>query len=415
MSVTGITGQSTGNDQCVSYGLESGENFRLLLTAPYSKVRAASDNESNDDKEYDAPLPMPNFSVEDAHSFFQKHGLAARAVGVEVVDARAAFEASVSRGAVPVLKPSFLPTCPAQLRTSSSTSDKETKGGCYIAEVELYGDVVLRYVSFLLDEESVRRDSDISLSCSSNSTTTQPFLPHLAPVEKSTLRESYGIYRIDHAVGNVHNLQEAYTRILGFTGFHEFAEFTSEDVGTVDSGLNSVVLASNSEEVLLPINEPTTGRRKSQIQTYLEQNEGPGLQHLALKTNDIFATVRKMRQSQNDLLGFELMKRPSDKYYQDLPDRLGHQLTFEQYQELEELGILADSDKEGILLQLFTKPVGDRPTFFFEIIQRIGCVISYEANGAELSMERPGCGGFGQGNFRELFKSIEDHEKTLNV
>ena len=251
MSVTGTTGQSTGNDQCVSYGLESG-NFRLLLTAPYSKARASSDEgDSNDDAtEYDAPLPLPHFSVQGAHDFFQKHGLAARAVGVEVVDARVAFEASVQKGAIPVLEPSFLPTCPAQLRASSNKGDS----GCYIAEVELYGDVVLRYVSFPKTENAN------TVASSNGNALTQPFLPHLAPVETSTLRESYGIYRIDHAVGNVHDLQEAYSRILGFTGFHEFAEFTSEDVGTVDSGLNSVVLASDSEEVLLPLNEPTTGR-----------------------------------------------------------------------------------------------------------------------------------------------------------
>mmetsp|Transcript_3274 Transcript_3274/g.7383 ORF Transcript_3274/g.7383 Transcript_3274/m.7383 type:complete len:495 (+) Transcript_3274:29-1513(+) len=403
MSVTGTTGQATGNDKCVSYGLQSGSNFRLLLTAPYSMARAS--NADDDDEEYDAPLPMPEFSVEGAHAFFQKHGLAARAIGVEVVDARAAFEASVARGATPVLEPSFLPTCPAQLREGNNANDD----GCYIAEIELYGDVVLRYVSY-----PGGKSGDSGEASSSSPGMTQPFLPHLAPVETSTLREGYGIYRIDHAVGNVHDLQEAYSRILAFTGFHEFAEFTSEDVGTVDSGLNSVVLASDSEEVLLPLNEPTNGRRKSQIQTYLEQNEGPGLQHLALKTKDIFATVRKMRQSQNDLFGFELMKRPSDGYYRELPDRLGDQLTPEQYEELEELGILADSDEEGILLQLFTKPVGDRPTFFFEIIQRIGCVVSYDKT-TEFTIERPGCGGFGQGNFRELFKSIEEHEKTLKV
>ena len=109
------------------------------------------------------------------------------------------------------------------------------------------------------------------------------------------------------------------------------------------------------------------------------------------------------------------MKRPSDEYYRELPDRLGDQLTSEQYRQIEELGILADSDEEGILLQLFTKPVGDRPTFFFEIIQRIGCVVSYEDDDSQLPMERPGCGGFGQGNFRELFKSIEEHEKTLKI
>ncbi len=251
MSITGTTSQATGNDQCVSYGLESEDNFKLLLTAPYSRARASSDEGSNDnDGEYDAPLSLPNFNVEGAHNFFQKHGLAARAVGVEVEDAKAAFEASVANGAVPVLEPSFLPTCPAQLRDESNSKD----GGCYIAEVELYGDVVLRYVSFPKTENAN------TVASSNGNALTQPFLPHLAPVETNTLRESYGIYRIDHAVGNVHDLQEAYKRILGFTGFHEFAEFTSEDVGTVDSGLNSVVLASDSEEVLLPLNEPTTGR-----------------------------------------------------------------------------------------------------------------------------------------------------------
>merc|ERR1711935_485836 len=144
---------------------------------------------------------------------------------------------------------------------------------------------------------------------------------------------SFGIYKIDHVVGNVCNLQEAYSRIRKFTGYHEFAEFTSEDVGTVDSGLNSVVLASDSEEILLPLNEPTNGRRKSQIQTYLDQNEGNGVQHIALKTKDIFSTIRKMRRIGRSMLGFELMKRPSDEYYQELPDRLGDRLTPTQYKE----------------------------------------------------------------------------------
>ena len=116
----------------------------------------------------------------------------------------------------------------------------------------------MRYISFESKTDPLPDTKDHEID--SRRTTTKPFLPHLAPVEASTMRESYGIYRIDHAVGNVHDLQEAYSRILGFTGFHEFAEFTSEDVGTVDSGLNSVVLASDSEEVLLPINEPTNGR-----------------------------------------------------------------------------------------------------------------------------------------------------------
>jgi len=178
-------------------------------------------------------------------------------------------------------------------------------------------------------------------------------------------------------------------------------------------------LASDNEEVLLPLNEPTEGKRKSQIQTFLEQNEGPGLQHIAIKTNDIFETIAKMRYAEENLGGFELMVRPSEGYYRELPARLGDKLTTEQYAKLEELGILADADHEGVLLQIFTKPLGDRPTLFIEIIQRIGCLLEEEVEGDNMERnalkERPGCGGFGQGNFRELFKAIEDHEKTLKI
>jgi 4-hydroxyphenylpyruvate dioxygenase len=270
MSVTGITGQSTGNDQCISYGLQSGDRFRLLLTAPYSRARATRDDgdDNNNTEEYDAPMPLPNYNVEEAHIFFKKHGLAARAIGIEVIDAKKAFEASVANGAIPVLEPTFLPTCPAQLKTRRINGDdgiskSKEEDGCYISEVELYGDVVLRYVSFISsnNENNINIDDDAA----------QPFLPHLAPViDESRSRtdsskddnddDGFGIYRIDHAVGNVPNLQEVYSHIKKFTGFHEFAEFTSADVGTIDSGLNSVVLASDSEEVLLPLNEPTNGR-----------------------------------------------------------------------------------------------------------------------------------------------------------
>jgi 4-hydroxyphenylpyruvate dioxygenase len=283
-------------------------------------------------------------------------------------------------------------------------NDKDSDG-CWVSEVSLYGDVVLRFVSY--PPPSKRTDS----------TKNKPFLPHLAPINNEDQNEnkSFELYKIDHVVGNVFSLQEAYSRIQKITGFHEFAEFTSEDVGTVDSGLNSVVLASDNEEVLLPLNEPNNGRRKSQIQTYLEQNEGAGVQHVAVKTKDIFSTTRNMRRTESSMRGFELMKRPSDEYYRELPDRLGDKLTSTQYRELKELGILADSDDEGILLQIFTKPVGDRPTFFFEIIQRIGCNASHSTGEGQNNAEQPGCGGFGQGNFRELFKSIEDHEKTLKV
>lgn len=237
MPCVGETGQATGNDQCTSYGLVSGD-FRLLLTAPYSMEMASQGGMPS--PEDAAPEPLPSFYARHAHSFFQKHGLAARAVGLEVKDAKVAFEQSVANGATPVLEPIFVPTCKGQKEKGVTVE------GCNMAEVQLYDDVVLRFVSF---PKGAERDSNM------------PFLPHLAPCESSmSKRPTYGIQRIDHAVGNVPNLLEAYERVKGFTGFHEFAEFTAEDVGTVDSGLNSVVLASDSEQVLLPLNEPTSGK-----------------------------------------------------------------------------------------------------------------------------------------------------------
>jgi len=224
--------------------------------------------------------------------------------------------------------------------------------------------------------------------------------------------------------------------------------------------------------------------------SYLEQNEGAGLQHLALKTNDIFATLRHMHAASASG-GFEFMPRPSDKYYRELPKKIGDVLTPAQYQELETLGILADRDDQGVLLQIFTKPLGDRPTVFIEIIERVGCVklidgadsshatrgarhrvvdaaaaagaglaagqelppaqgqpVDYavdaisrevggdtggsgagaggaalpeghwaaEAGAGRLVVEQAaGCGGFGKGNFGELFKRIEDYERTLSI
>ncbi|POM66312.1 4-hydroxyphenylpyruvate dioxygenase [Phytophthora palmivora] len=153
-----------------------------------------------------------------------------------------------------------------------------------------------------------------------------------------------------------------------------------------------MVLASNNEMVLLPVNEPTFGtKRKSQIQTYLEQNVGAGLQHMALKTDDIFHTLAEM-QKRSLVGGFEFMPRPNKVYYEQMPERIGDALTKEQYKQIEQLGLLVDKDDQGILLQIFTKPLGDRATVFFEIIERCRC------------------GGFGKGNFSALFKSIEDYE-----
>lgn len=440
MPITCWSSLATGNDVCVTYGLECGlediaggdkrqpgEGLRFLITAPLSRgmQRASSSNESakaggaGSKVKMTAPLPLPGYDINAAHEFYSKHGLAVRAVGVEVKDVITAYEAAVENGAVGVSEPSVI---------ENFNEQGGAKQECKMAEVALYGDVVLRLISFH-DVENQSTDSSESSSNGEESNQPTPFLPSLAPYPSNAKKSkpTYGLSRIDHTVGNVPDLLATQEYIKKFTGYHPFAEFTPEDIGTVDSGLNSVVLASDNEAVLLPLNEPTEGKRKSQIQTYLEQNEGPGLQHIAIKTNDIVETITKMRNAEENYGGFELMLRPSAGYYEELPSRLGDKLTEDQYVRLEELGILADADEEGVLLQIFTKPLGDRPTLFLEIIQRIGCVLEdsdleAEKEGEDSSLsrqgkikERPGCGGFGQGNFRELFKAIEDHEKTLKV
>ena len=187
----------------------------------------------------------------------------------------------------------------------------------------------------------------------------------------------FGIQRLDHAIGNVPKLAPAVSYLKSFTGFHEFAEFTAEDVGTSESGLNSVVLANNEEMVLLPLNEPVYGtKRKSQIQTYLEHNEGAGVQHLALVSEDIFRTLREMRQ-RSGIGGFEFMPSPPPTYYKNLKKRVGDVLTDEQITKCEELGILVDRDDQGTLLQIFTKPIGDRYSTILFITTTFTLYIDY--------------------------------------
>eukprot|EP01018_Ginkgo_biloba_P030703 Gb_36778 [translate_table: standard] len=356
--------QTTGNQTYCSYAIQSNDLI-FAFTAPFSSKIDQTNTQ----------MPHPGFNSEEARRFFDTHGFAVRAVGVLVDDAEIAFKESVKNGAIAGLEPHVL-------------IDDATGGKACISEVKLYGDVVLRYVS--------------------KSGYEGPFLPNYEPVQSPSL--SYGIVRLDHAVGNVAKLEEAIKYVAEFTGFHQFAEFTAEDVGTGESGLNSMVLASNNEMVLLPMNEPVFGtKRKSQIQTYLEHNEGPGLQHLALSCVDIFSTLTEMRM-RSDIGGFEFMPKPPPTYYKNLRKRAADVLTEEQMQRCDELGILVDRDDQGVLLQIFTKPLGDRPTVFIEIIQRIGCMMTDETG---KPYQKGGCGGFGKGNFSELFKSIEEYEKTL--
>ena len=372
MQLVAKSDQGTGNGQFGSYVLRSGELI-FVFTAPYSSKVSQTGGK----------IPHPGYKAEEAFRFTKAHGFGARAIGVVVDDAREAFDISVRRGAVPVLSP-------VEIRDEESGEDQ------VFSEVRLYGDVVLRYVS---------------------GSFTGPYLAQYSSVDSKEI--FYGIRRLDHVVGNVEDLLKTVNYVVGFTGFHEFAEFTAEDVGTVDSGLNNLVLANNNEYVLLPLNEPTFGtRRKSQIQTYLEQHEGAGVQHLALKTDNIFTCLRSMKKQ---IGGFEFMPRASDEYYQKLPERIGDRLTPAEYAEVEELGIMVDKDEEGILLQIFTRPISDRATVFLEIIQRIGCE---QRTGCEqdqgdaygnLVTQKGGCGGFGNGNVSELFLCVEKYERTLRV
>ncbi|XVE78527.1 hypothetical protein DITRI_Ditri13aG0152200 [Diplodiscus trichospermus] len=365
---------STGNLTHASYLLRSGD-LNFVFTAPYSPSIALSQNLSPP-----STASIPSFDHDACRSFCASHGLAVRAIAIEVEDAETAFTTSVSHGA--------LPSSPPILLGNDAT----------LSEVKLYGDVVLRYISY---NKNTHGHHDFL------------FLPGFEKIEDHlSYPLGYGIERLDHAVGNVPELGPAVSYLKSFSGFHEFAEFTADDVGTSESGLNSIVLANNDEMVLLPMNEPVFGtKRKSQIQTYLEHNEGAGVQHLALMSGDIFNTLREMRK-RSLVGGFEFMPSPPPTYYKNLKNRAGDVLSDEQIKECEELGILVDRDDQGTLLQIFTKPVGDRPTIFIEIIQRVGCMLKDE-QGEEY--QKGGCGGFGKGNFSELFKSIEEYEKTLEV
>jgi 4-hydroxyphenylpyruvate dioxygenase len=188
---------------------------------------------------------------------------------------------------------------------------------------------------------------------------------------------------VDHIVGNVElGAMDRWVRFFADTmGFTQLAHFDDKSISTEYSALMSKVMQDGTGRVKFPINEPATGRRKSQIQEYLDYYRGPGVQHIALTTTDIIATVDSLRSR-----GLEFLRVPST-YYEDLERRVGR--IEEPIDRLAELGILADRDDEGYLLQIFTQAVEDRPTVFFEVI------------------ERHGSRGFGEGNFKSLFEAIE--------
>ena len=205
-------------------------------------------------------------------------------------------------------------------------------------------------------------------------------------------RKGKGLKMIDHVVGNVEDakMDQWVNYYIQGLGFNQLMSFDDKDISTEYSALRSKVVEYNNRSIVFPINEPAWGLKKSQIQEYLDYYKSPGVQHIALQTDNIIDTVQKLKQS-----GVEFLTTP-DSYYDGLDERVGH--LSEDLEKLRQLSILVDRDEYGYLLQIFTKPVGDRPTVFYEVIQRKGAI------------------SFGKGNFKSLFEAIErEQERRGNL
>jgi 4-hydroxyphenylpyruvate dioxygenase len=277
-----------------------------------------------------------------------KHGDGVRDIALWVDDARTAFEAAVERGARPALEPTVM---------------EDENGQLIIAAIHTYGDTI---------HSIVERKDYRGL-----------FMPGFVPAESPFKPPSTGLKYVDHCVGNVelgkmNAWVKFYEDVLGFTNILTFDDKT---INTEYSALMSKVMANGNGRIKFPINEPAEGKKKSQIDEYLEFYDGPGVQHIAIATDDIIKTVRDLKSR-----GVEFLKVPAT-YYESVPSRVGK--IDEDIAPLQELGILVDRDDEGYLLQIFTRPVEDRPTLFYEIIQRKGAK------------------SFGAGNFKALFEAIE--------
>ena len=264
-----------------------------------------------------------------------------------------------------------------------------------IAHAESQGATILEEPHDLSDEHGTVRIAAIATYGETRHTLvdrsryTGPYLPgYVARTSTLTKREGAPkrlFQALDHVVGNVElgamdTWVDFYNQVMGFTNM---AEFIGDDIATDYSALMSKVVASGNHRVKFPLNEPAVGKRKSQIDEYLEFYRGPGAQHLALATNDILTTVDCLRQE-----GVEFLATP-DSYYEDPELRARIGAVRVPIEELHKRGILVDRDEDGYLLQIFTKPIGDRPTVFFEFIERHGSL------------------GFGKGNFQALFEAIE--------
>ena len=287
----------------------------------------------------------------DIGSFLDKHGDGVKFIALSCKDANHAHAATVQNGAKSFLNP---------------TVSEDTNGRVVTSGIHAYGDVVHLFV----EKGAYKGD----------------FLPGFVPLKSSAPSKDCGLRYIDHMVGNVDwkemDVWAKYYKDV--FGMEQLISFDDKDISTDYTALKSKVMTIETGLVKYPINEPAKGLKKSQIEEFIEFNTGAGVQHVAVATEDIIKTVSDMRRR-----GVEFLRVP-DEYYAKLSERVG--VIKEDVQVLKELGILADRDDKGYLLQIFTKPLTDRPTLFFEIIQRRG---GYS---------------FGKGNFKALFVSIEEEQ-----
>ncbi|WP_196885795.1 4-hydroxyphenylpyruvate dioxygenase [Aureivirga sp. CE67] len=325
--------------QSLAYsGLETGNKEKTSYVLVQDKIRLV--------------LSTPTKSGGELNEHLDKHGDAVKVVALWVDDARKSWEETTSRGAKSYMEP---------------TVETDEHGEVVRSGIHTYGDTVHIFVE--------RKNYKGT------------FLPGFRKWESHYNPVDCGLRYIDHMVGNVdwnemNKWGDFYRNVMGFA---QLVSFDDKDISTEYTALMSKVMTNGNGRIKFPINEPAEGRKKSQIEEYLDFYNGAGVQHIAVATNNIIETVTALRDR-----GVEFLYVPST-YYDDVLERVGE--IDEDLEPLKELGILIDRDDEGYLLQIFTKPVMDRPTLFFEIIQRKGAT------------------SFGKGNFKALFESIEREQE----
>lgn len=322
-----FAGLETGCKDHVSYVLKQ-DKVRLVLTTPLTS---------------DGPI----------NEHINKHGDGVKIIALWVEDATSAFNETTKRGAVPFMEP---------------TREEDEHGYVIRSGIYTYGETVHLFVE--------------------RANYKGVFLPGYREWKSHYNPTPVGLRFIDHMVGNVdwnemNTWCQFYAHVMGFA---QIISFDDNDISTEYTALMSKVMSNGNGRIKFPINEPAEGKKKSQIEEYIDFYNGPGVQHIALATDDIIATVSQMRDR-----GVEFLYVP-DSYYLDLIERVGQ--IDEDVNILKQHGVLIDRDEEGYLLQLFTKPVVDRPTMFFEIIQRKGAQ------------------SFGKGNFKALFEAIEREQEN---